>query len=313
MSKEISSDAQAVIAKAGEGAEAYVREHHTEGDRITSGEAGRLLANFTAIPSDIATGDTGAPTGGLSGIYDRLTGELGIGDLESAVSAAKGDLAESKAAGVAQQQALRDRPESINLIRGRQQQAGLMQSQEEQALVDQANLTIDELNFAKGELNTRYGIEAQEYQTIQNVMLNNPQAGIKIGDSMATITTKLGNWQEDMADDIRKQSLQDTAMMMGIKTSGSIKDLQKRIRNESKDALEKTNILIDQQITSGQIAINNAQLALSSVPNVGNTMTSTDLIDQPDHWGVTPNVSSNQTPAQNTESVTSGYLNTLYK
>ncbi len=226
--------------------------------------------NFKKIDSttDSATftGQSTA-TGGLEGIWDTLKGEAGISDLEGAVTSAKGDLQESVQAGRATQQALRDRPESINLIRGRQQQASLMSSQEQTAMAEKANLAIDELNMAQRELETRFGFKAQEFQTIQNIMLQNPQAGIKIGDDISVATTKLGKYQEKMADDIEKQGLKDMAMSLGLKTSGSRKALRKRIGKASKSALERSNTLIDQQIKSGQMSIDKAMSSLTATQN----------------------------------------------
>jgi hypothetical protein len=54
--------------------------------------------------------------------------------------------------------------------------------------------------MANQELQTRYGIRAQEYQTMQNVILNNPEAGIKIGDSMEVATKKLADQQVAVRD-----------------------------------------------------------------------------------------------------------------
>lgn len=226
------------------------------------------------VTSDVAVGDTAAPTGGLQGIYDTIAGEEGLDDLQSAVGVAKGDLTEAQQRGRAQQQALRDRPESINLIRGRQQQAGLLQHQEELALAEAANLSIDEYNAAKESALFKYGIAATEYQTIQNVMLNNPGAGIRIGDDMTTVTGKLATRQEALKqqqidrenfiyDRGQKDQLKALASSLGINPKGkSTKDLYKKIAKTNKGALEQQDQLFNLQLQQQQAALTKAQNAI---------------------------------------------------
>ena len=255
------------------------------------------------------TGDTSA-TGGLEGIWDTLRNESGIADLEGKVSGAKGELIESKQAGRNTQQALRDRPESINLIRGRQQQASLMQYQDELSLTEQANLSIDELNMKNQELQKRFGFKAQEYQTMQNTMLSNPEAGIKIGDSIETATKKLGDYQEQQRKDIEKQELKNLAMQLGISTKGSRSKLRKRISKANKKALEKQEQLIDQQIESGRVAIDASIAKLNATKNEAYTVTGGNW--ENNYFEDTIEAPTKSTPQEQTSNAVTNYFNATY-
>jgi hypothetical protein len=242
---EISSDAQAVLDKAGEGARDYVLKQGGFGNRLTSGEATRLLDGFQANPQNVysttnvanaANNPTPAPDD-LLGIRDSINNELNIPGLNQNYQDIFNQLNTLDTNQQNYQNMLENRPESINLVRGRQAESNRQYSAERDALARQAQVAQSALQAAKQEAADRFAIQEANVREMRQLIINNPGAGIEFGDSPETIAKKIDNYNKKTEKEQREQAKNDAFDNLYMTTFGT--DRGKLSRREARKKLEK--------------------------------------------------------------------------
>jgi hypothetical protein len=175
----------------------------------------------------------------LLGIYKQVQNELGVGQRQSEYQTALTALDKAKATAQSQQNAIENLPQALNVIRGEQAQASRLSSANLQALSDATGVAQSALIAAQQEAQTQYGIRANEVEAKRNLILQYPGAKIKFGDSFEKAASKLRDYQEQVEKDEYKKVLKTKALELGLKSSGTRKELEKRIRKASKEALSQ--------------------------------------------------------------------------
>lgn len=241
---EISGDAQSILSKAGQGAQDYVLKQGGFGDRLTSGEATRLLSGFNPQASNVfSSSNIGASASGayqsgdLLGIRESINQELGIPGLQETYQSLFGQLQNFDTQTETFQNTLRNRPESINQIRGRQQEASLTAATERAGLARQAEVAQSALLAAKQEAAERFSIQEQNVRETRQLILANPGAGITFADSPEQAARKIQKYNEKVEKESREQAKKDAFDTLYMQTFGT--DRGKLSRKEAQKKLEK--------------------------------------------------------------------------
>lgn len=241
---EISGDAQSILSKAGQGAQDYVLKQGGFGDRLTSGEATRLLSGFNPQASNVfSSSNIGASASGayqsgdLLGIRESINQELGIPGLQETYQSIFGQLQNFDTQTETFQNTLRNRPESINQIRGRQQEASLTAATERAGLARQAEVAQSALLAAKQEAAERFSIQEQNVRETRQLILANPGAGITFADSPEQAARKIQKYNEKVEKESREQAKKDAFDTLYMQTFGT--DRGKLSRKEAQKKLEK--------------------------------------------------------------------------
>jgi hypothetical protein len=173
----------------------------------------------------------------ILGIRNQLYEEGGVNAAQQASQAAQ--VAASQAAlGLNQRlTGLAGRAVSLSKITGTQAQERAVSQGEINALNESARLAANDYAAKKSNADDLFQIRNQEISEKKNIMLQFPGAGIAFGDSMEQVTKKLDKYADDQKKDAYKDTLKETALSLGLKTSGSTKDLEKRIRKANAEAL----------------------------------------------------------------------------
>ena len=174
---EISNDAQAVLDKAGPGAKDYVLKQGGFGNRLTSGEASRLLNGFTA---ENITEDASRPTD-LLGIRDQIYNKYGVNDALKNVNDTKAKL---RNVDIDVNDAV-----SMSKLVGQRGKAA-------EALNNQLQSYTDVLTAAQNQADRELQYKEQERAKLENLMLNAPGAGIVYADTYESAIRKYNNYLE---------------------------------------------------------------------------------------------------------------------
>jgi hypothetical protein len=173
----------------------------------------------------------------LLGIRAQIYNEQGVGASQTAYQTAL-KAASSATLGLGERlTGLRGRAVSINKIVGQQAQERAVSQGEIDALNESARLAQSDYAAKKGNADEMFQIRNQEISEKKQIMLQYPGAKVTFGDSFAQVTSKLTKYQKDAADKEWKDSLKKMALSLGVKVSGSRKDLEKRISKANKSAL----------------------------------------------------------------------------
>jgi hypothetical protein len=173
----------------------------------------------------------------LLGIRKQLYGELGVTGAQTAFDTAQKAYMDRQALLQQDLTNLGGRTVSMSKIVGQQGQAQQVAQNDITNLQNAAVIAQNKLLSAKTEAEAQFAIREKQIVQTQTMMYQYPGANIKYGDSSEKIASKLSKYQEQVKDDAYKQTLKQTAMSLGVKTSGSIKDLEKRISASSEQAL----------------------------------------------------------------------------
>jgi hypothetical protein len=288
MAAEISPDAQKILATATPEAQAYVTAN-APGGKVTSGEASRLLSTFNATkatPADVFSQANVAQT--LTNpaqpydysdplkLRERINTELGLSDVEKQYQDAINKLRAFDTGTTTQQFNIEQELNPMGVIRGEQATALGQRSLSRQGFADTAQALADRYNALSAEATNKFNILNAERSTLQNLMVNNPGAGITYLDTVDQAAKKIENFRlaeekrleklaEEKAKEEYKKNLKATAMQLGISTKskkgGSLKtkDLEKAIAKFYGDKAATDKLLQDLEIESKRIANSTAR------------------------------------------------------
>jgi hypothetical protein len=192
----------------------------------------------TSNITQATTNPTAAPDD-LLNIRNTIYNELGIPNLQKQYQDIYKSVLGFDLGTTAQQVGIEGQPVAMNVIRGSQAQAAQQRALQRQGLVAQADVAQSSLQAALGEAGVQYGIRAQEVEQKRAIILQYPGAKITFGDSLDTVAKKLDKYQKEAEKDAYKAELKKMAMSLGIKTSGSRKELEKRISKVNKKARQQ--------------------------------------------------------------------------
>jgi len=228
-----------------------------------------------------ATTAPAAAPGDLLGIRTQISNELGLPGLQTDYTKTLNELTAAKTAAMNQNTAIENLPQALGVIRGEQAQAQNIASNKLQALADTANVKQQAIQAANLELAARYGIREQEVNQKRELMVKYPKAGITFGDSFESVTSKLGEYETKLANDTKKDALKTSLMALGLKTSGSTKDMEKRLKKANKEAYKRTIEESDLKLQAAklQIAKTTQEMKMASAKGTDKQITSAELLE----------------------------------
>lgn len=196
----------------------------------------------------------------LLGIRRQLMNDLGVTTAQEQANQIASQLAAQRQTGRAQQLAIQNLPQALNVIRGEQAQAQQISSAAEQALAENLQTAQSAVAAKRMEAEAQFAIRQQEVQEKKNLILQYPGAKITFGDSLDTVASKLEKYQAQVKKDAYKDSLKSMALELGIKTKGkSTKALEKAISKVNKNARKRAEESANLQVEQLRISIQNAR------------------------------------------------------
>jgi hypothetical protein len=171
---------------------------------------------------------------------------------------------------------LRGRAVSLSKITGTQAQERAVSQGEIDALNESARLAQADYIAKKGNADEMFQIRNQEISEKKAVMLQYPGAKITFSDSMAQVTKKLTSYQKQVEKDEWKKTLKQMAMQLGVKTSGSRKELEKRISKANKETLKMAKEEHDLKMEAMRMDIENTKSTINN-RNSGGGATSAEV------------------------------------
>lgn len=132
---------------------------------------------------------------------------------------------------------------SVNLIGRQVGRARQLTADELAALGETQAANVANLSTLRETAGQRYQIAQQERAQLQDLIRQTGgKAGISFADSFETALKKADNYQKEEEKRIKKEaykeSLKQTALQLGIKTKGSTKDIEKRLKKYYKSEKE---------------------------------------------------------------------------
>lgn len=245
MASSISQDAQQVLSGVDQATQSKILAAGS-GDILTSGEAKALLAKYGVDPNAVLSADNinqtaNAPVPApddLLGIRAQLFQSNGVNEAQTAYESAVKAFQDAQNTLNESNLQLRNRPVSVGKFTGQIGQNTMVNAQNIKNLQDAASLALESLNAKKTEAEAQFAIRESEVSQKRSLQAQYAGAGIKLTDSFDTAISKIDKYQKKVEADTYKKTLKAKALELGIKTSGSTKDLEKRIGSESKSALE---------------------------------------------------------------------------
>lgn len=213
---------------------------------MTPTTATSLVNQYGIDPTQVLSAEniaatTTAPTPApddLLGIRSQLYNEQGVNAAQTAYQNAL-KAASSATLGLNERlTGLRGRAVSMSKITGTQAQERAVSQGEIDALNESARIALADYTAKKGNADEMFQIRNQEISEKKQIMLQYPGAKVTFGDSMEQVSAKLSDYQKQQEKDAWKKTLKQMAMQLGVKTSGSSKDLEKRIRKANKATLD---------------------------------------------------------------------------
>jgi len=176
------------------------------------------------------------------GLYDYY---MSSGDITAAQTGLKSTTEQynkALATSRAQQTAIENLPQALNVIRGEQAQASRL-SADQLAALSEAKLSQQSyLDSLKTEAANKYNIALQERNQLQSLITSTKgKAGISYADSYETALQKAAKYEEKVAEEEKKQAYKDDlkkqVQALGGSTKGlSTKELEKKLKKKMKEA-----------------------------------------------------------------------------
>ena len=127
---------------------------------------------------------------------------------------------------------------SVNLIGRQVGRARTLTANELAALGENQNANIAYLSSIKEDAANKYSIAQNERAQLQELIRSTGgKAGISYTDSFESALQKATGYAEDQKKDAEKSAFKDALRSLGLKTSGSYKELEKRLRKANKAAV----------------------------------------------------------------------------
>ena len=209
-----------------------VNQYGIDPNQVLSSEnINQTINNPTPAPDD------------LLGIRNQLYADNGVNTAQQAYQTAQ-QAASSATLGLNERlTGLRGRAVSMSKITGTQAQERAVSQGEIDALNESARLAQADYAAKKGNADELFQIRNQEISEKKAVMLQYPGAKIGFGDSFEQVTKKLTKYQDEVKKQAEKDAFKSALRDLGLKTSGSYKDLEKRLTKAGKEkAAEATKV-----------------------------------------------------------------------
>ena len=265
----ISKDANAVLSGVSPEARAYAIAN-TQGNKLTSGEASRLTSEFLAANSGAATQVYSAPNiaqtttapvaaPNLSdpfGLYNYYMNTPDITAAKESAKTAQAQLLERTKAAREQQQALGQNLQSTNRIRGNQQNAQQLATNDIQALNEAYTLAASNVDALTSTAKEKLAIAEQSRNEIKSLIAQTGgKAGISYADTYESAVKKAKKYEDKVAKEAKKDAetsaLKEMALTAGVSTKGkSSKDIRKaleKLAKKDRDVKDKLDQLKIQQ------------------------------------------------------------------
>ena len=125
---------------------------------------------------------------------------------------------------------LENQPISLNVIRGEQAQLGQQAAATRQGLASQALVAQSAMEAARQTAQDKLNLALSQRSELTNLITQYPGAKISYADTIESASKKITKYQDEQAKQAYKDTLKQTAMQLGIKTKGSTKDIEKRLK-----------------------------------------------------------------------------------
>lgn len=197
---------------------------------LTADNITQTLTRPTAAPDD------------LLGIRDQLNYDLGVTTAQNKLNQIKSQY--YKAPSVIEGQRL-----NMGVLRGETALAQERLMSEMQAQQDTVNSLVAERDY-------RLGIAEKNIDLVKQLKLQYAGAGIKYGDSMDTIESKLVGYEKSKKKEAEKDALKATAREIGISTKGlSSKEIEKKLKKYYKSEKSYKEAVRSKELQSSDISL----------------------------------------------------------
>lgn len=166
-------------------------------------------------------------------------------------------LGKTKATAQSRQLAIEQNPlEGMQYIVGAQSRAGQLDAAQIAALSDAAGVSQSALLAAKETAREKANIALEQRSQLTSLITQYPGAKITYYDTIDSAAKKIEKYNKEQEKEAEKKSLKEQARALGLKTSGSRKELEKRISKAVKKSKEKESILEDIKIAQARKDLN---------------------------------------------------------
>lgn len=204
------------------------------------------------------------PVSDALGIFRSQEEAFGIPTLTSAYQTAQQRRISGEQLAKQEQLTIEGRAKKLGVLRGEQQQAGQQAALDINTLLQGEDMARQALNTAQGRAQQAGELLYNEYQTKVNLQLQFP--GLKINpltDSFGKISGELQSYQKEAKKEAEKDAYKSALRDLGMKTSGSRKELEKRLRKANKDSYERAKKQSDLSIRASELSIQQAIKSLN--------------------------------------------------
>lgn len=288
MATQVSSDAQKVLAGVSPEAMSSILSQ-APGDKLTSGEASRLLESFKVTGNPYAAANIGSTTTApvaKPDMSDPLAlrqyylDQLGVGAAQTDLLDINNRLSAFDTQTEQTLNAIENKPLRMGVITGEEAATERSRSTTRSSLAREALAKQSFLDAARSEANTRFDIANSERQTLQELIIKSGgRAGITFGDTVSEASAKLSKYEEkrdaEAAKEERKQKLKDLAISAGISTKNkkggslSTKDLEKAISKAAKKDKDLEDELNRLKVDAAKVDLAKAKKDLAGAGNDG--------------------------------------------
>lgn len=259
-----------------------------------------VVSPITVSPADVYSASninstTSTDPYDLLNVRSNINTALGIPDAQKAYNEQYAKLTNSQNVADAQQLTLEGQVKNLNAIRGEQAQASQLANYGITAQQRVLESVANRLTGLKSEAEAQFGIRSSEILQTKEIMLQYPGAKIKFGDSMDSITKKLTDYADEQKKDAEKDAYKSALRALGLKTSGSRKELESRLSKANKKAKSQADKVASLQLEQLQMSIDNTRSTIS------NRNSATTTTNNPASYFNSSNSSnsSNSTPTTN--------------
>jgi hypothetical protein len=304
----ISKDANAVLSGVSPEARAYAIAN-APGSNLTSGEASRLTSEFLSANSGAATQVYSAPNiaqtttapvaaPNLSdpfGLYNYYMNTPDITAAKESAKTAQAQLLERTKAAREQQQALGQNLQSTNRIRGNQQNAQQLATNDIQALNEAYTLAASNVDALTSTAKEKMAIAEQSRNEIKSLIAQTGgKAGISYADNYESAVKKADTYikkqEKEAKKEAYKDSLKQTALQLGIKTNGkNTKELEKSLKKYYKSEKEYNDKIKSLDLQAKKQAIVKAGSATAPGASSELSAVAKALKENNNDWGATAN------------------------
>jgi deoxyadenosine/deoxycytidine kinase len=166
----------------------------------------------------------------LLGIQQSVYSKYNIPTLTSQANDAYKALTDFNQNTVSQLNNASDQLVSMNKITGIQSKISRDRGIQQQGLASSYDVMANSLNSAYNLANNEFSILQSEYQDKKNLMLQFPEAGIKITDTWDKVQKRIKDFNKEMEKKAEKDAIKQALSQYGVKTKGlSRNELEKKL------------------------------------------------------------------------------------